>query len=380
MSAASEPAAGSPAWISPAGHPAPAQLVDGHDTLKADEAYRLLEAGTGIVWRGDFHNARQLLEALGRRFDRRQARPGLAPGPGAPLAEVFLWQRRLQAARAALLGRLALPVQPGWALALPRAPSLREACEAALGPLANPAYLPLREWLGINGAWQWRRNGVPVPALGPGGVIHPHHGVFAPVRGEYVELVGQASLPAAARRAGAFDIGTGTGVLAAVLARRGVAPIVATDQDPRALACARENLARLAPAAAVVQADLFPPLEIHGRAGLVVCNPPWVPAPAEVGLDAAVFDPDSRMLRGFLSGLRGHLAPQGEGWLILSDLAERIGLRAPGALAGWIADAGLAVAARIETRPQHRRARDASDPLHAARSAEVTSLWRLRPA
>jgi hypothetical protein len=34
---------------------------------------------------------------------------------------------------------------------------------------------------------------------------------------------------------------------------------------------------------------------------------------------------------------------------------------------------------RIDTRPRHPRSEDAGDPLHAARSAEVTSLWRLTP-
>jgi hypothetical protein len=32
---------------------------------------------------------------------------------------------------------------------------------------------------------------------------------------------------------------------------------------------------------------------------------------------------------------------------------------------------------RIDTRPRHSRARDTADPLHPARAAEVTSLWRL---
>jgi len=43
----------------------------------------------------------------------------------------------------------------------------------------------------------------------------------------------------------AFDIGTGTGVLAAVFAKRGVIKVIATDDDPRALDCAAENIARL---------------------------------------------------------------------------------------------------------------------------------------
>ncbi|MPM79923.1 hypothetical protein SDC9_126966 [bioreactor metagenome] len=83
------------------------------------------------------------------------------------------------------------------------------------------------------------------------------------------------------------------------------------------------------------------------------------------------------MLRGFLAGLAAHLSPGGEGWLIMSDLAEHLGLRAPGELEGWIAGAGLRVTARLDTRPRHGKVQDRDDPLHAARAAEVTSLWRL---
>jgi hypothetical protein len=83
------------------------------------------------------------------------------------------------------------------------------------------------------------------------------------------------------------------------------------------------------------------------------------------------------MLRGFLSGLVAHLAPGGEAWLIMSDLAEHLGLRSREQLLGWINAAGLQVLGRIDTRPKHPKASDRSDPLHAARAAEVTSLWRL---
>jgi len=90
-----------------------------------------------------------------------------------------------------------------------------------------------------------------------------------------------------------------------------------------------------------------------------------------------VYDEDSRMLRGFLSGLRAHLSPQGEGWLILSDLAEHLGLRSREALLGWISEGGLTVLGRHDVRPRHGKAADTTDPLHAARAQEVTSLWRL---
>ena len=219
-------------------------------------------------------------------------------------------------------------------------------------------------------ARQWNRN------PGGGGRIHPHYGVFAPIRREYVNLVAQAPLPALLASSGvAFDIGTGTGVLAAVLARRGVRSVVATDQDPRALACARENLERLglAQRVAVMQADLFP----EGRAALVVCNPPWVPARPSSPLEHGIYDQDSRMLRGFLGGLAAHLESGGEGWLIMSDLAEHLGLRTRAELLAMFDAAKVKVVDRIDVRPKHPRVSDETDALHAARAAEVTSLWRL---
>ena len=86
------------------------------------------------------------------------------------------------------------------------------------------------------------------------------------------------------------------------------------------------------------------------------------------------------MLRGFLGGLGAHLEPGGEGWLILSDLAEHLGLRSRAQLLAWIEEAGLRVLDRRDTRPRHGKAADPADPLHAARAAEVTSLWRLGAA
>ena len=272
-----------------------------------------------------------------------------------------------------------------YGLPLRRSPDARLACAEAWGGAqagAGSSVASLRELLGLISAHEWRKKGVEVPALGraPNNRIHPHYGVFSPVRGEYVALVAKAPLPPAPPRGlTAFDIGTGTGVLAAVLARRGVTRIVATDQDPRALACALENLKRLGVGGQadspveLLQVDLFPP----GLAGLIVCNPPWLPARPSSPVEHAVYDEGSAMLLGFLQGLAAHLEPAGEGWLILSDLAEHLGLRGRDFLLAAIEDAGLRVVGRLDTVPVHGKARDSTDPLHAARSAEITSLWRL---
>jgi SAM-dependent methyltransferase len=359
-------------WRSEAALPPPRRVQVVDDTLPADAAYRLASEGTALLWRSDFHNARQLLQAMARRADRKPRKP--APVP-ATLTEAFHLHRQAQGQRSRVLGKVLVELDGDYRIPLPRAPDIRTACAQAWGPPDGQASVAsLRELLGLVGAFEWRRRGVEIPALGtaPGNRIHPHYGVFSPVRGEYLDLVAAAPLPSDEL---AFDIGTGTGVIAAVLARRGVARVIATDQDPRALACARENIVRLGlrDRVELLEADLFPP----GRAPLVVCNPPWLSARPSSPIEHAIYDEDSRMLRGFLAGLGEHLAPQGEGWLILSDLAEHLGLRTREELTGWIASGRLRVIARDDMRPRHPKAQDAGDPLHAARAREVTSLWRL---
>ena len=365
-------------WRSESGASAPRRVIAADDTLPADTAYRMACEGTGLLWTGDFQNARMLLQALMRRADRKPrkvAAKAAQKAAAATPAEAFHLHRQAQAQRARVLSSVLIVLEGDYTIALRRAPDLRQACTEAWGPASgNRVVASLRELLGLVGAHEWRKKGVEIPALGapPGNRIHPHYGVFSPVRGEYVDLVAQAPLPS---KALAFDVGVGTGVLSAVLARRGVQRVVATDQDPRALACARENLQRLGLTGRVElqQQDLFP----EGKAPLVVCNPPWLPARASSPVERAVYDEGSGMLRGFLAGLAAHLEPGGEGWLILSDLAEHLQLRTREELLEWIAQGGLKVLGRQDVKPRHGKSADASDALHTARAAEVTSLWRL---
>lgn len=368
-------------WRSESGATAPRRVVVADDTLSADTAYRLACEGTGLLWQGDFQNARMLLQALMRRVDRKPPKAAAKAAQKmaeATAAEAFHLHRQAQAQRARVLSSLLIALEGDYAIDLRRAPDLRQACTEAWGAATGErSVASLRELLGLVGAHEWRKKGVEVPALGaaPNNRIHPYYGVFSPVRGEYVDLVAAAALPS---KALAFDIGVGTGVLSALLVRRGVQRVVATENEPRALACARDNLQRLGVLAQVQlqSADLFP----EGRAPLVVCNLPWVPARPSSPIEHAVYDEGSRMLRGFLTGLTAHLEPAGEGWLILSDLAEHLGLRSREQLLGWIAEAGLKVLGREDIRPHHAKAADAGDALHAARAAEVTSLWRLAAA
>lgn len=361
-------------WRAENGTSAPKRLLVADDTLNADSAYRLACAGCGLLWQGDFQNARQLLQAIARRCDhppKKSADRGKIP---TELSQRFHLHRQAQSQRARILGMILIPLNADYSIALKRAPDVTRACIEAYGPPGESSTIvSLRELQSLIGAHEWRKKGVHIPALAAS--IHPHYGVFSPVRGEYIDLVATAPLPRTDR---AFDIGTGTGVLAAVLAQRGVQQVVATDIDPRALRCAQENIDRLGftDRVNVTQADLFP----DGRAGLIICNPPWIPARPSSSIEAAIFDWDNRMLHGFIAGLAAHLKEGGEGWLLLSDLAEHLGLRSREQLLLRIASAGLRVVDRLDIKPHHPKTTDTSDTLHTARAAEITSLWRLQTA
>jgi methylase of polypeptide subunit release factors len=396
-------------WRSERGNAAPRRVQVVDDTLSADHAYKLASEGVGMLWRGDFHNAKLLMQALERRLDKRMDRSAkpkahkaakatdstVADQPSNPqeaMAKQFYKHRQAQAQRARVLGMVLLPLDADYGIPLSRAPDVRAACGQAWGePVAGAggSVTSLRELLGIISAFEWRKKGVVVPALGRDkkGIerrIHAHYGVFSPVRGEYIDLVELAPLPAMkeASQLLAFDIGTGSGVLSAVLAMRGVGQIVATDVDARALTCAKENLTRLVGGRQIKleEANLFPDIAKHGKAQLIVCNPPWLPGTPGSALERAVYDPGSHMLRGFLQGLPAHLDANGEAWLILSDLAEHLGLRRPGEVQEMAKAAGLQVIGQLHTQPRHPKAQDTSDPLHGARSRETTHLWRLKIA
>jgi len=358
-------------WHSENAAPVPKKVQIADDTIKADDAYKLSCEGTALLWRGDFQNAKLLMQALSRRIDRPRKKPKKA---GETMLEAFHLHRQAQSQKARILGMLVIELNVGYNISLRRAPDVKAACEHAYGKSTQTIVVSLREILGLVGAYEWSKSGVDISVIN--NKIYPSYGVFSPIRGEYLDLVDVSPLPIPCNLA--FDIGTGTGVLAAVLANRGVTKIVATDNSHRALDCALKNinLLGLKPNVTLLEANLYPKAE-YGKADLIVCNPPWLPAHPSSALESAIYDEKSQMLKGFLNGLAEHLSPHGEGWLILSDFAEHLGLRTRDELLGWITAAGLKVLERTDTKARHSKTLDASDPLHLARKAEVTSLWRL---
>lgn len=115
-------------WLSESNHGPPARIMIVDDKTTADEAYRLACEGTSLLWRGDFYNAQQLLQALGRRIERTEERAALRKTKKAAKANkratsesstdatvlipnLFHQQRQTQAQRARILGRLLLELR-----------------------------------------------------------------------------------------------------------------------------------------------------------------------------------------------------------------------------------------------------------------------------
>lgn len=114
-------------WRSEAGNPPPKRVVIADDRTTADTAYRLACEGTALLWRGDFQNARQLLQAMSRRTDRKPRKEATSP------IEAFNFHRQAQSQRARTLGMLLIPLDADYTIPLRRAPDMREACNEAYG-------------------------------------------------------------------------------------------------------------------------------------------------------------------------------------------------------------------------------------------------------
>ncbi|MCS4534458.1 class I SAM-dependent methyltransferase [Neisseria montereyensis] len=324
-------------------------------------------ANTATVWTGDFHNAKQVLVAIKKQLHKAKTKPAT------DIQTAFHTHRMRQAQNSRIVNMLAVEIGTGFSLDLPRAPIIADALADVYGTPNNQAFLlPLNLLLGFIGAHEWHKKGVYIPALNT--EIHVPFGVFSPLRGEYLDLIAQAPLPPNCQTA--FDIGTGSGVIATLLARKGVPHITATDTNPRAITCAESNIRRLgfADAVHIENTDLFP----QERADLIVCNPPWLPAKPTSAIESALYDPDNAMLKSFLNGVKNHLNENGEAWLIMSDLAEHLHLRKADFLAQCFQTASLSLIDVSHTAPKHRKAYDNEDPLAFARRQETTFLYRLK--
>lgn len=352
-------------WITESNEPAPKTLSCIDDTMPARLAIKRLRNGEVLLWTGDYHNGRQLLKAIQKRLGPSVSRRATT------LADRWQEKRRKTSQLAQVLGRLVVAIESDGSLALRRAPDTREAVTWAWELGKQKHLLPLRTLIGALGSAGWRRQGVKVTGLE--GLITPWYGVFSPTRQVYITLLDELD---DIEGLSVLDVGCGTGVLSFVLLQRGAKRAVGTDIDLRAVRCAESNAKKLGLSRQfqAIEADLFVPGERFDR---VVFNAPWMLGKPATRLDHAIFDEGGKTLHRWLNGLHSHLTPNGLGILLISDLPERLGLRAEDAIEKAIQDAGLQIH-HTQTQPaRHSKTKDASDPLHEARSSEQIRFYAL---
>ena len=220
--------------------------------------------------------------------------------------------------------RLLTPIQ-GGRIALPGAPSIGFLDE--LYPELDAFWLPFPEVRSLSHAWHQYEAGVHFAVLGHR--LHPFYGTYLPKRADHLELFATWLSGWKGPRRTAIDVGTGSGVLALLLAKAGVPHVFATDLSPNACESVRRELVRRRRPLPieVVEADLF--AETPSSADLIVFNPPWTRGPVQNLLDRALhYDDDGLFLR-FFDQAAARLTPEGRVVLVFSNVTQLVQPDAP---------------------------------------------------
>jgi hypothetical protein len=161
-------------WHAENGTPPPKRVQIADDRMSTEVAYKLACEGTALLWRGDFQNAKQLLQALARRIDKKPA--AKKTKVAATAAEAFHLHRQAQSQRARVLAMVLIPFEADYRIPLRRAPDVVTACTEAYG--ARHAFVTsLRELLassapmnGVKMAWtlrHWVQKSIRITACFP---------------------------------------------------------------------------------------------------------------------------------------------------------------------------------------------------------------------
>jgi release factor glutamine methyltransferase len=151
-----------------------------------------------------------------------------------------------------------------------------------------------------------------------------HPDVFHPVYFSSSRILAEALLGADLRGRSFLDMGTGSGPIALVAAKRG-ARVTACDVNARAVLLTRTNAALNGLSVEVIESDLFSSPLLEGRTfDEIVFNVPFYPHPSRSVYERAFragegFD----VVRRFAEGARAHLGDQGRVVIIFSEDCDR---------------------------------------------------------
>jgi methylase of polypeptide subunit release factors len=139
----------------------------------------------------------------------------------------------------------------------------------------------------------------------PAGVYHPTPDSSSMLFIRNIEALAAPAIPRM------LEIGAGCGAIALFVAKRWGGEVTATDISEASLSALRANARRNGLSPRLIKSDLFDAVEAHDF-DLVVFNTPLIDKSPEDDIEReSLCDPGGRLLRRYLDGLPGVLAPGG---------------------------------------------------------------------
>jgi methylase of polypeptide subunit release factors len=212
-----------------------------------------------------------------------------------------------------------------------------------------PCLIPARRIARILTDMRRSREGIPIRALGAPILVLPQ--VYVPFDQTIVNLLDEHLQVGGSDYV--LDMGTGTGVLALVAAKKGARKVVATDILGNAVENARLNVERLGLSDVVEvrdAGDLFEPAP--EKFDVIIFNPPWIVGKPRNTYDRAICDPGGSVLSGFMEEANHHLREGGRIYIIHSGISHSPGERS--LLQRLVEERGMRISASWDARRRSR--------------------------
>ena len=229
-------------------------------------------------------------------------------------------------------------------------------------------WLPFVELQELFGAWRRYTDGHHLAVLGHR--LHPFYGTYVPTRTEHLELFATWLHQYNGLKKCAIDVGTGSGVLAFLLAKCGFAHIIATDNNPNAVESVKREIKRHDQSSITPQvADLFD--STSQQADVIVFNPPWMFGNTDSLIDRALYF-QGDLFPQFFERAKHQLRPDGQIVLLFSNIMSLVQPKVPHPIQREI-DRGI-------LQLVDKRRRKVKPSAGHKRTREKVELWILRYA